>query len=141
MSRVARRKKVKGVKPKISRGLPVMAKLKCADNTGAKVLMIIGVHGYKGRKGRIPTASVGDMVTVVVKRGKYDLMHKPMKAIIVRQRKPYRRKNGQWIVFEDNAAVLVNDDGTPKGSEFRGPIAKEAIERWPTLGAVSAQVV
>ncbi len=141
MSRVARRKKVEGAKPKISRGLPVMAKLKCADNTGAKVLMIIGVQGYKGRKGRIPSASVGDMVSVVVKRGKYDLMHKPAKAIVVRQRKPYRRKNGQWVVFEDNAAVLVNDDGTPKGSEFRGPIAKEAIERWPTLSAVSAQVV
>ncbi len=141
MSRIARRRKVEGVKPKISRGLPVRAKLKCADNTGAKVLMIIGVKGYKGRKGRIPSASVGDMVTVVVKKGKYDLMHKPMKAIIVRQRKPYRRKNGQWVVFEDNAAVLVNDDGTPKGSEFRGPIAKEAIERWPVLSAVSAQVV
>ncbi len=141
MSRVARRKKIEGVKPKISRGLPIMAKLKCTDNTGAKVLMIIGVQGYKGRKGRIPSASIGDMVPVVVKRGKYDLMHKPAKAIIVRQRKPYRRKNGQWIIFEDNAAVLVDDDGTPKGSEFRGPIAKEAIERWPMLSAISAQVV
>ncbi|MCS7102976.1 MAG: 50S ribosomal protein L14 [Candidatus Korarchaeum sp.] len=141
MSKVARRRKVEGVKPKISRGLPIRAKLKCVDNTGAKLLMIIGVHGYKGRKDRVPTASVGDMVSVVVKKGRYDLMHKPFKAIVVRQRMPYRRKNGQWIVFEDNAAVLVNDDGTPRGSEFRGPVAKEAIERWPSLSVVSAQVV
>jgi len=139
--RAVRRRKLKGVKPRVSRGLPVMAKLRCADNTGARVLQIIGVMGYKGRKGRLPTASVGDMVVVVVKQGKYDLLHKPFKAVVVRQRKPFRRKSGQWVVFEDNAAILVNDDGTPKGSEVKGPVAKEAIEKWPTLSAVSMTVV
>ncbi len=118
-----------------------MAKVKCADNTGAKVLQIIGVIGYKGRKGRVPAASVGDMVSVVVKQGKYELMHTPLKAVIIRQRKPYRRKSGQWVCFEDNAAILVNDDATPKGSEVKGPIAKEAIEKWPVLSSISAIVV
>jgi len=139
--RLARRRKVQGVKPKITRGLPTLARIKCADNTGARILQIVGTIGYKGRKGRLPSASVGDMVVVVVKKGKNELMHKPMRAIIIRQKKAYRRKNGQWIQFEDNAAVLVDNEGTPKGSEVKGPIAKEAIERWPALGALAATVV
>nr|AOZ56103.1 ribosomal protein L14 [uncultured korarchaeote] len=139
--RAVRRRKLKGVKPRVSRGLPVMAKLKCADNTGARILQIIGVIGYQGRKGRLPSASVGDMVVVVVKQGKHDLLHKPFKAVVIRQRKPFRRKSGQWVVFEDNAAILVNDDGTPRGSEVKGPVAKEALEKWPSLSAVSMTVV
>ena len=139
--RLARRRKVQGVKPKITRGLPTLARIKCADNTGAKTLEIVGTVGYKGRKGRLPSASVGDMVVVVVKKGKNELMHKPMRAVVIRQKKAYRRKNGQWIQFEDNAAVLVDNEGVPKGSEVKGPIAKEAIERWPALGALAATVV
>jgi len=139
--RGVRRRKVKGVKPRVSPGLPVMAKVNCADNTGARVCQIIGVVGYKGRKGRLPTASVGDMVVVVVKQGKYELMHRPMRAIVVRQRKPYRRKNGQWVVFEDNAVIITAEDGAPKGTEIKGPIAKEVIEKWPIVGSVSATVV
>ncbi len=139
--RAARRKKRKGVLPKITPGLPVMAKVKCVDNTGARVCQIIGVMGYKGRKARLPAARVGDMVSVVVKQGKYELLHKPMKAIVVRQRRPYRRKSGQWILFEDNAVILVNDDGTPKGTEVKGPIAKEAVKRWEVLSSISATVV
>jgi large subunit ribosomal protein L14 len=139
--RAVRRRKAKGIKPRISRGLPVMARVKCADNTGARILQIISVVGYKGRKGRIPSASVGDMVVAVVKQGKYDLLHKPLRAIIVRQRKPFRRKSGQWVVFEDNAAIIVNEDATPVGTEIRGPIAKEAIEKWPSISALSAIVV
>jgi len=139
--RLARRRKVQGVKPKITRGLPTLARIKCADNTGARILEIVGAVGYKGRKGRLPSASVGDMVVVVVKKGKNELMHKPMRAVVIRQKKAYRRKNGQWIQFEDNAAVLVDNEGVPKGSEVKGPIAKEAIERWPALGALAATVV
>jgi len=139
--RLARRRKVQGVKPKITRGLPTLARIKCADNTGARILEIVGTVGYKGRKGRLPSASVGDMVVVVVKKGKNELMHKPMRAVVIRQKKAYRRKNGQWIQFEDNAAVLVDNEGVPKGSEVKGPIAKEAIERWPALGALAATVV
>lgn len=139
--RVARRRKVKGVKPKISRGLPTMARVKCADNTGARLLEIIGIIGYKGRKGRVPAASVGDMVTLAVKKGKGELMHRPMRGVIIRQKKPYRRKNGQWIEFEDNAAIIVDNDGVPKGTEVKGPVAKEAVERWPVIGALASVVV
>ncbi|MCD6485066.1 MAG: 50S ribosomal protein L14 [Candidatus Odinarchaeota archaeon] len=120
-----------------SRGLPVGARLKCADNSGAKILQIISVIGYKTRLNRYPTATVGDMVVVTVKTGKPEMRNKVWKAIVVRQRKPYRRRDGTWIQFEDNAAVITDDSGSPKGSEIKGPIAREAAERWPLVSKIA----
>jgi len=62
-------------------------------------------------------------------------------AVIVRQRKPYMRKDGTWVQFEDNAAVILTPEGTLRGSDIKGPIAKEAAERWPRLGTVARMVV
>jgi large subunit ribosomal protein L14 len=64
-----------------------------------------------------------------------------MRAVVVRQKKPYKRLDGTWIAFEDNACVIVTPEGTPKGSEVRGPIAKEAAERWPTIANIATIVV
>lgn len=64
-----------------------------------------------------------------------------MNAIIIRQRKEYRRIDGTRIKFEDNAAVVTGPDGVPKGTEIRGPVAKEAIERWLRISSVSSIVV
>ncbi|KAL0414251.1 UNVERIFIED_CONTAM: 60S ribosomal protein L23 [Sesamum radiatum] len=82
-------------------GLPVAATVNCADNTGAKNLYIISVKGIKGRLNRLPSACVGDMVMATVKKGKPDLRKKVMPAVIVRQRKPWRRKDGVYMYFED----------------------------------------
>ncbi|MHA1583077.1 MAG: 50S ribosomal protein L14 [Candidatus Baldrarchaeia archaeon] len=130
-----------GYKPRITRGLPVGARLKCTDNTGAKELAIIAVIGYKGRLNRLPSAGVGDMVVVSVKKGTPKMRRQVVRAIIVRQRKPYRRYNGVWVSFEDNAAVIVSPEGEPKGSEIRGPVAKEAAEKWPSVARVASIVV
>jgi large subunit ribosomal protein L14 len=62
-------------------------------------------------------------------------------AVIVRQRRPFRRPDGTWVSFEDNAAVLVNPDGTPRASEIRGPIAREAAERWPKVAKLATMIV
>ncbi|HID90817.1 TPA: 50S ribosomal protein L14, partial [Candidatus Bathyarchaeota archaeon] len=62
-------------------------------------------------------------------------------AIIVRQRKPYRRPDGTWIRFEDNAAIIVDPGGEPKGSVIRGPIALEAVKRWPAIASIAGMVV
>lgn len=84
----------------MSLGLPVAATVNCADNTGAKNLYIISVKGIRGRLNRLPEACVGDMVMATVKKGKPDLRKKVMPAVIVRQRKPWRRKDGVFMYFE-----------------------------------------
>merc|ERR1712128_314466 len=100
-----------GNKFRITCGLPVGAVINCADNSGAKNLFIIAVKGYGGRLNRLPAASVGDMVIASVKKGKPELRKKVMQAVVIRQRKAYRRKNGIRIYFEDNAGVIVNPKG------------------------------
>jgi large subunit ribosomal protein L14 len=66
---------------------------------------------------------------------------KIFKAIIVRQRRPYRRPDGSWVSFEDNAVVILTPEGTPKGTEIRGPIAREAAERWPQIANLASIIV
>jgi len=130
-----------GQKPKISRGLLAGSTLRCADNTGARVLRLIQVMGYKGRLRRVPSAAVGDRIIVSVRHGTPDMRKKIFQAVIVRQRKTYRRADGIWIQFEDNAAVIITPDGEMKGSEIRGPVAKEAAERWPRIASAASIIV
>lgn len=117
------------------------ARLECADNTGAKELGIISVIGYKGTQRRLPKAGVGDMFVASVKKGKPELRKQIVHGIVIRQRKEYRRINGLRVKFEDNAAVLVNEDGEPQGSEIRGPLAREAAEKWPEIAGIATIVV
>merc|ERR1712226_271812 len=70
----------------------VGAVMNCADNTGAKNLYVIAVYGVKGRLNRLPAAGVGDMFVATVKKGKPELRKKVMQAVVIRQRKPFRRK-------------------------------------------------
>uniref|UniRef100_A0AAQ4RDB6 Large ribosomal subunit protein uL14 n=1 Tax=Gasterosteus aculeatus aculeatus TaxID=481459 RepID=A0AAQ4RDB6_GASAC len=82
---------------------------------GAKNLYIISVKGIKGRLNRLPAAGVGDMVMATVKKGKPELRKKVHPAVVIRQRKSYRRKDGVFLYFEDNAGVIVNNKGEMKG--------------------------
>ncbi len=140
-SRAFMAKGVVGQKPKISRGLPAGSVVKCADNSGAREIRIIQVVGYKGRLRRVPTASVGDLVTVSVRKGTPDMRKKIFNAVVVRQRKPFRRAEGIWVQFEDNAAVIMTPEGEMRGSEVRGPIAKEAAEKWPRIASAASIIV
>jgi large subunit ribosomal protein L14 len=133
---------MKAVKANLPRVLPVGAELPTCDNSGAKVIEIISVLNYKGVKGRKPSATIGDLVRAAVKKGKPDMMKQMVYAIIVRQKKEYRRANGLRVKFEDNAAVVLKDDkGNPKGTIFKGPISKEAAERWPAVSKVASTIV
>jgi len=132
---------VSGSKFRVSLGCPVGCTLNCADNTGAKNLYIISVKGYKGRLNRLPAAGVGDMVMATVKKGKPDLRKKVTPAIIVRQRKPWRRKDGVFLYFEDNAGVIVNPKGETKGSAITGPVAKECSDLWPKIASNAGTIV
>ena len=122
-------------------GLPVAATMNCADNSGAKNLYIIAVKGIKGRLNRLPAAGVGDMVLATVKKGKPDLRKKVHPAVVVRQRKSWRRKDGILLYFEDNAGVIVNPKGEMKGSAITGPVGKECADIWPKIASSAGTVV
>ena len=132
---------MKAIKAVVPRCLPTGARLVCADNTGARELEIIAVKGYKGVRRRYPAAGVGDMVVVTVKKGTPDIRKQVHYAVIIRQRKEYRRPDGTRVKFEDNAAVITDEDGNPKGSEIRGPVAREAAERFPKIGSIASIIV
>ncbi len=133
---------MKPVKARIVKGLPVGTRLPTCDNSGAKIVKIISVKGHKTRKGRKPAAGVADLVMVAVTSGKPDMRKQVVFATIVRQKKEYRRPDGTRIKFEDNAAVVLKDDqGNPKGTIFKGPIAKEACERWPGVSKLAKIIV
>lgn len=127
----------RGISPALTTGSVVT----CADNSGARILRLIQVRGYKGRRRRLPYASVGDLIVVSVREGIPEMRGQILNAVIVRQKKPYRRSDGTWIHFEDNAAIILTPEGTLRGSDIKGPVAREATERWPRIGNVAKMVV
>lgn len=126
----------------VTRALPVGAEVETCDNSGAKIIQIISVTGHKTVRRRLSAAGVGDLVTASVIKGKPDMRKQVVQAIIVRQKKEYRRPDGLRVKFEDNAAIVLKDEkGNPKGTIFKGPIAKEATERWPAVAKLASIVV
>ena len=89
-----------GIKLKISNCLPVASIMNCADNTGAKNIYMFAVTGIGPRMSRLPAASVGDMFLASVKKGKPELRKKVISAVIIRQRKSIRRREGYFLYFE-----------------------------------------
>ena len=133
---------MKGVNARLTRGLPHVSRILAADNSGARILKIIGIKNAKTSKGRKPSAAVGDRVMCSVVQGKPDMRKQVVEAVIVRQRRPYRRADGTHICFEDNAAVIIKDElGNPKGTMVKGPIAKEASERYPLVSKIASMIV
>ena len=133
---------MKGLKAHIVKSLPVGTYLDSCDNSGAKHVKIFSVFGHKCRKGQKPAAGVGDLVMVTVKKGKPEMRKQVAFAIVVRQKKEYRRSDGMRIKFEDNAVVILKDEkGNPKGTIFKGPIAKEVAGRWPAVAKIASSIV
>lgn len=132
---------MKAVKSRITRGIPAESLIECTDNTGAKKLKLISVYGYRGVKRRVPSAGIADMVKCSVKEGTVKWRKQVVRAVIVRQKKEFRRSNGLRVQFEDNAAIIVNEKGEPQGTQIKGPIAKEVTERFLTIGKIASIVV
>ena len=102
--------------------------LKVADNTGAKELMCIRCLGGSYRK----YAGVGDIIVASVKTATPGGVVKKgdvVKAVVVRTKKPIRRADGSYLRFDENAAVIIKEDGTPKGTRIFGPVARELREK------------
>ena len=133
---------MQGTKLKMALGLSASSLINCADNSGAKTLKIFAAKKIQAALNRLPSASVGDMVLCSCKKGKPDLRKKVLYAvIIVRQRKLWRRRDGYFIYFQDNAGVIVSNKGDMKGNSILGPIAKECADLWPKLSAAAESVV
>ena len=133
---------MQAVKAKIPKALPVGSWVETCDNSGAKVIKIVSVFGQKTVKGRKPSAGLGDMVMASVKKGRPDMRKQVVFAIIVRQKKEFRRPEGIRIKFADNAVVVLKDDkGNPKGTLLKGAVAKEVCDRWPAIAKLASIVV
>jgi large subunit ribosomal protein L14 len=90
---------------------------------------------------RHPKAGLGDHVTVSVTKGTPEMRRQVLNAVVVRQRKPIRRPDGTRVKFEDNAAVIVDDNDEPRGSEIKGPIAREVAERFGAIASTATMIV
>jgi len=102
--------------------------LKVADNTGAKIVQCFKVLGGSKRR----YARLGDVIVAAVKKAeprRQVKTHEIVKAVIVRQRSPFRRKDGSYIRFSENACVIINDSKLPKGNRILGPIPRELKEK------------
>jgi large subunit ribosomal protein L14 len=132
---------MKGIAGKQTKGLPTMARLQVADNTGAKVVQLINVLKLGGTMRRYPAGGVGDLIRVSVKRGTPETRRQMYDAVIIRQRRPFRRVDGTWVQFEDNSVVITNRKGEVQGSDIKGPVSREAAERWPRIAATAKQIV
>lgn len=132
-----KRSSMRMVVRKISRALPTGAIVPVADNSGARLVNVISVKGHKTRLRRQPAAKVGDMIVCSVKKGSPKLRRQIVHAIVIRQKKPYKRADGSWISFEDNAVVITNETGEPRGSEIRGTVSKEAADAWPRIASAA----
>jgi large subunit ribosomal protein L14 len=132
---------MKGLPGKQTRGIPKGAYLTCVDNTGAKVVQVVEVPKYHGVKRRYPAAGIADLLIVSVKSGTPEMRKQLFNAVIVRQRRPFRRSDGTMVQFEDNAVVITTEKGETKGSDIKGPVAREAAERWPRIAATASMIV
>jgi large subunit ribosomal protein L14 len=132
---------MKAKQSKTPRALATGSRLVCADNTGARIVQIVSVDGYHGVRRRQPKLGLGDMATVTVKKGTPDMRRKLVKAVVIRQKKEIRRINGLRLSFEDNAVVVTNERGEPRGTEIKGPVAREVAERFPKIGSMATIIV
>lgn len=108
--------------------IQVQSMLRAADNTGARKLMCIRVMGGALRR----YASLGDIIIASVKEATPGGVVKKgdvVKAVVVRTKKEVRRPDGSYIKFDENAAVIIKDDGTPRGTRIFGPVARELRDK------------
>jgi len=132
---------MKPITARATRALNLGAIVTAADNSGAKIVKIVAVKHGKTTKGRQGYAKIADWVKVSVKKGIPDMKGKVFDAVVIRLKKPYRRLTGERVAFEDNAVAILKDDkGNPKGTQIKGPIAKEILERWPSVAKIASIV-
>jgi len=132
---------MKAVNSRPTRGLNIGSMVEACDNAGARIVRITSVKGGKTKHARQGYAKVGDMVKVSIRKGDPKMKGEVFDAVVVRQKKPWRRNTGERICFSDNAVVLFKDTkGNPKGTQIKGPIAREIQERWKEVSKLASVV-
>src|SRR3989344_1857067 len=116
---------MKAISARVTRGLNIGSYVTAADNSGARIVKIVSVKHGKTKKKRQQYAKISDWVKVSVREGKPDMKGVVFDAVVIRQKKPYKRVTGERVCFEDNAVALLKDDkGNPKGTMIKGPVAR-----------------
>ncbi|MBS3070715.1 uL14 family ribosomal protein [Candidatus Pacearchaeota archaeon] len=132
---------MKAISAKATRGLNLGSTVIVADNSGGKIARIVGVKKGKSKKGRQGSAKIADWVKVSIKKGDPEMRGKVFDAVVIKIKKPYRRLNGERVAFEENAVAILKDDkGNPKGTQIKGPVAREVMERWAQVAKIAQSV-
>ena len=119
--------------------IQLLSRLEVADNTGAKKVRMIRRLGQNKK-----TASIGDIIVCHVKESSTEASVKKgtvVRAVVVRTRSPMRRRDGSYLRFDENAVVLVNNDGTPKGTRIFGPVARELRQKFMKIISLAPEVL
>ncbi len=133
---------MKAISARITRALNIGSYVIAADNAGARIVKITGVKHGKSRKGRQQYAKLADWVKVSVRVGKPEMKGQVFDAVVIRQKKPYTRITGERVCFEDNAVALLKDEkGNPRGTQIKGPVAREIQERWQQVAKIAQFVL
>jgi len=133
---------MKAISANASRALNIGSLVLASDNSGARIVRIVSVKKGKVSKKTQQYAKIADMVKVSVRKGKPEMKGEVFDAIVIRVKKPYKRKTGERVMFEDNAIVLLKDNkGNPKGTQIKGAVAKESVERWQAVGKIAQFVL
>ena len=119
--------------------IQLLSRLEVADNTGAKKVRMIRRIGQNKK-----TASVGDIIVCHVKESSTEASVKKgtvVRAVVVRTKSALRRVDGSYLRFDENAVVIVNNDGTPKGTRFFGPVARELRQKYMKIISLAPEVL
>jgi large subunit ribosomal protein L14 len=132
---------MKAISGRVTRGLNIGSEVEACDNSGARIVRITSIKHGKTTWGRQGYAKVGDWVKVSVRKGDPKMKGEVFDAVVVRQRKPWKRNTGERICFSDNAVVLLKDEkGNPKGTQVKGTVAREIQERWKEVSKLASSV-
>jgi len=133
---------MKAISSKATRGLNLGSYVLAADNSGARICKIVSIKKGKTTKKRQGYAKIADWVKISVRVGNPEMKGEVFDAVIIRQKRVWRRKTGERIAFADNAVALLKDTkGNPKGTQIKGPVAREVLERWASVAKLSRTVV
>jgi len=119
--------------------IQLLSRLEVADNTGAKQVRMIRRLGQLKK-----TAGVGDVIVCHVKESSVDASVKKgtvVRAVVVRTKSPMRRRDGSYLRFDENACVIVNNDGSPKGTRIFGPVARELRQKFMKIISLAPEVL
>ncbi|MCR4284892.1 MAG: uL14 family ribosomal protein [archaeon] len=132
---------MKAISGRATRGLNIGSMVEACDNSGARIVRIVSVKHGKTSKGRQGYAKIADWVKISVRKGDPKMKGEVFDAVVVRQKKPWKRNTGERVCFSDNAVVLLKDEkGNPKGTQIKGAIAREVQERWKEVSKLASTI-